>query len=224
VDGNEYIDYLCGLGAIVLGMRHPKVEEAARRQAQEGDLMTFPSERWVELAEDLVGRIPGMEWAIFAKNGSDVTSYLTRVARAATGKPGIAMISHAYHGSHFWCEGPHPSIPPEYQYHVYPFRFNDVEDFERVVVEHRGRLAAVILTPVRHDVASDQELPEPGFFKSIRAICDREGMLVLLDDVRCGFRYHENGSAAYFGLEADMIAFGKALSNGYPLAAAMGKK
>lgn len=224
LDGNEFIDYLCGLGAIVLGMRHPRVEEAVRRQMELGDLMTFPSERWLELANHLVARIPDMDWAIFAKNGSDATSYMVQVARGFTGRPGIAMLHHAYHGFHFWQQGAHPSIPPDYQKHVYPFHFNDLEDFEKVVAERRGELAAVILTPVRHDVASDQELPEPGFFKQVREICDREGMLLLLDDIRCGFRCHEDGSAAYFGIDADMIAFGKALSNGYPVSAALGKK
>ena len=224
VDGNEYIDYLCALGAIVLGMRHPVVEEAARKQSETGDCMTFPSDKWLELAEYMVNRIPKMDWAIFAKNGSDVTSYLTQVARAHTGKPGIVMIHHAYHGFHFWCSSPASSIPPEYQSHIYPFHFNDIEDFEKVVQDHKGQLAAVMLTPVRHDIASDQELPEPGFFNKIREICDKEGMLLLLDDVRCGFRYHENGSAEYFGVDADMIAFGKAMSNGYPISVAMGKK
>jgi glutamate-1-semialdehyde 2,1-aminomutase len=224
VDGNEYIDFLCGLGAVVLGMRHPAVETAVRAQAERGDCMTFPSRRWPELAEYLVRRIPGMDWAIFGKNGSDVTSYMTQVARAHTGRPGIAMFQGAYHGFHFWCEDPHPGIPPEYQAHVHSFRFNDLDDFERVVREQGGRLAAVICTPVRHDLAQDQELPAPGFFAGIRRICDREGMLLLLDDIRCGFRYHPDGSAVYFDIDADMIAFGKSISNGYPISAAMGKQ
>jgi glutamate-1-semialdehyde 2,1-aminomutase len=186
--------------------------------------MTFPSARWLELADYLVRRIPGMDWAIFGKNGSDATSYMTQVARAHTGRPGIAMFQGAYHGFHFWCEDPHPGIPPEYRSHVHPFPFNDLDAFEKLVREQQGRLAAVICTPVRHDLADDQELPAPGFFAGIRRICDREGMLLLLDDVRCGFRYHPDGSAAHFGIDADMIAFGKAMSNGHPISAAMGKR
>jgi len=224
VDGNEYVDYLCGLGAMVLGYRHPKVEEAARKQADQGDLMTFPSERWLDLAEFMVERIPGMEWANFGKNGSDATSYMVQVARTHTGKNGIAMISHAYHGIHHWCCGPTPGVPEEYRKHVYEFAFNDTEGLEKIVSEHSGDMAAVILTPVRHDVADDQELPAEGFFKKVREICDREGMLLLLDDIRCGFRYHPDGSAAYFGMDADMIAFGKAVSNGQPISIAMGKE
>ncbi len=224
VDGNEYIDFLCGLGAIVLGMGNRVVDEAARSQMEKGDLMTFPSSKWVELAQYLVDRIPGMDWAIFAKNGSDATTYMTRVARAHTGRSGIAMISHAYHGFHYWCSGPDPSIPPEYQSGVYSFHFNQAREIERLVEEKKGEIAAVILTPVRHDVASAQVLPTPEFLAAVRNICDREGMLLLLDDVRCGFRYHENGSAEYFGVEPDMIAFGKAMSNGYPISAAMGRR
>lgn len=224
VDGNEYIDFLCGLGAIVLGMQHPAVEAAAREQAGRGDCMSFPSDRWLELSDYLVRRVPGMDWAIFGKNGSDVVTYMTQVARAHSGRPGIAMFCRAYHGSHFWCEDPHPGIPPEYQAHVYSFPFNDIDAFENLVREQRGRLAAVICTPVRHDLACDQELPAPGFFDGLRRICDREGMLLLLDDVRCGFRYHPDGAAAHFNIDADMIAFGKSISNGYPISVAMGKQ
>ena len=103
VDGNEYIDYMCSYGPIVLGHRHPKVEEAARRQMELGNCFNAPGPVWVELAEHLVSITPFADWTVFAKNGSDVCTWATEVARHATGRPKIAMCSGAYHGTHAWC-------------------------------------------------------------------------------------------------------------------------
>ena len=103
VDGNEYIDYMCSYGPIVLGHRHPKVDEAARRQMDLGNCFNAPGPVWVDLAEHLVSITPFADWTVFAKNGSDVCTWATEVARQATGRPKIAMCSGAYHGTHAWC-------------------------------------------------------------------------------------------------------------------------
>jgi glutamate-1-semialdehyde 2,1-aminomutase len=224
VDGNEFIDYMCGFGAQLLGYRHPVVEEAARRQAEKGDCFTMPSERWLEFAEFVVAEIPMADWCVFAKNGSDVTSYAALVARVAAGRPGIALAHHAYHGLDHWCLESNAGIPPEYKSHVYRFRYNDLEDLEDLVRRQPNEIAGVFLTPVGHWAMTDQEEPVPGYFEAVRRLCDREGMLFLMDDIRCGFRFRYEGSHAYYGqAEPDLICFGKAMANGHPISMMAGK-
>ncbi len=224
VDGNEYIDYMCGFGALVLGIGHPKVEEAARKQSEKGNCFSIPQEEYLLLAEYLKQNIPIAQWSLYGKNGSDVTTQATRIARIATGKKGIIMAHGAYHGFHYWCTEGDLGIPPEYKAHVYHVQYNDLEDLEETVGKHSGDLAGVILCPLKHDFARDQELPAPGYFEGVRKICDRERMVFIMDDVRCGFRLQFEGSHEYFQANPDLVCFGKAISNGYPLAVLAGKK
>ena len=103
VDGNEYIDFVCSYGPIVLGHRHPRVEEAVRKQMGQADCQNLPGEAWVELAELLLGITPWAGWVAFAKNGSDVTTWSLAVARAYTGRDKMIMAADAYHGIGAWC-------------------------------------------------------------------------------------------------------------------------
>jgi glutamate-1-semialdehyde 2,1-aminomutase len=224
VDGNEYIDYMCSFGTNLLGLKHPKVDEAARRQWDKGDCFTLPSDQWVPLARKLVETIRDMDWCVFGKNGSDVTSYAITVARAATGRNAVLSAAGSYHGSHFWCQPHGEGIPDAWKRHVHPFEYNDPDDLERAVRERDGDVAAVILTPHRHDAFRAQELPTEAFVKAVNTLAVREGFLVVVDDIRCGFRLDLAGSAGFYGYDADLSCFGKAMANGYPIAAAMGKK
>src|SRR5271165_658557 len=138
VDGNEYIDYMCSYGPIVLGHRHPRVEEAARRQMDFGNCFNAPSPLWVELAERLVSITPFADWAAFAKNGSDVCTWATEVARHATGRPKIAMAEGAYHGAHAWVTPVPNGVTPEDRANIVYFRYNDLASLKRVVEEYRG--------------------------------------------------------------------------------------
>ena len=223
VDGNEYIDYMCSFGTNLLGLKHPAIEAAARRQQDQGDCFTLPSDLWLPLARKLVETIQDMGWCVFGKNGSDVTSFAITVARAFTGKKAILAARGAYHGSHFWCQGHGEGVPEEWKSHVHHFEYNDARDFERAVAEQRGNLAGVILTPHRHDVFRDQELPSPEFVETVNRVSEREGFLLIIDDIRCGFRLRLEGSAGFFGWRADLNCFGKAMANGYPISVAMGR-
>lgn len=224
VDGNEFIDFMCAYGPMILGYLNPAVEEAARKQTEKGDNFSMPSPLWLEFAEYLVNLIPMADWAVFAKNGSDVTNYACRVARQHTKKKQVVMAKGAYHGFHEWSLAANAGIPDEYQTCVPKFEYNDIEDLERVFQEHKGDIAAVFLTPIKHDAMHDQELPAPGFFDGVRELCDKEGALMLFDDVRCGFRFDVRGTHEYFGADPDIVCFGKAISNGYPISAAVAKK
>ncbi|HKF30368.1 MAG TPA: aminotransferase class III-fold pyridoxal phosphate-dependent enzyme, partial [Candidatus Binataceae bacterium] len=194
VDGNEYIDYMCSYGPIVLGHRHPKVEEAARRQAELGNCFNAPGPLWVDLAEYLVSITPCADWTVFAKNGSDVCTWATEVARHATGRKKIAMCAGAYHGTHAWCTPAPGGVTAEDRANIVYFHFNQLESLRHTVAENQGEIAGVILSPFRHDAGHDSELPVEGFLAGVRELCDRTGIVLILDDVRAGFRLHLGGS------------------------------
>ena len=223
VDGNEYIDYMCAYGPMVIGYNHPKIEEAARAQSGKVDIANLPSERYVELAERLVDTIPIADWAIFGKNGSDVTTYACHVARAMTGRNKIIMVEGAYHGIGAWCTAFTTGVAPEEQVNVLKFEYNDIEGFKRLAEENKDEVAGVILTPFRHDAFHDSEMPAPGFLETVRKTCDDIGAAFIVDDVRAGFRMNMGGSLESFGVKPDLICFSKALGNGHPISACVGK-
>jgi glutamate-1-semialdehyde 2,1-aminomutase len=223
VDGNAYLDLMCSYGPIVLGHRHPRVEEAARRQAADGDCFNGPGRVWVELAERLVALTPWAAWAAFAKNGSDVCTWATAVARAATGRRKVLVAEGAYHGAHAWCTPVPDGTMPEDRAHVVTYRWNDLATVDAALAAHEGDVAALVVSPFRHDAFHDQELAAPGFHAGLRARCDRAGVVLVLDDVRAGFRLDLRGSGAHVGLEPDLACYSKALGNGYAIAACLGR-
>lgn len=224
VDGNEFIDLMCSYGPIVLGHRHPKVEEAARRQMAEGDCFNAPSRHWVDLAERLVAITPFADWAAFAKNGSDVCTWSVQVAREHTGRRVVAKATGAYHGSHAWCTPAPAGVTAADTANVATFTYNDLDSVRGVVEAHGADLAAIIVSPFRHDAFHDQELPVDGFLPGVRALCDASGAVLILDDVRAGFRLDLGGSGERFGVRPDLACYAKALANGYPLAACVGRE
>lgn len=224
IDGNEYIDFMCSYGPIVLGHRHPKVEEAVLAQMRKGNCFNGPTEAWVELAEHLVRITPFADWSVFAKNGSDVCTWAVMVAREHTGRPKVAVAQGAYHGTHAWCTPLPGGTTPEDRANVVTFQYNDLDGLQRVVGRHRSELAAVMVTPFRHDAGRDQELPIEGFHAAIRRLCDENGMVFILDDVRAGFRLHIGGSGEFFEVRPDLACYCKAIANGYPLAACLGRE
>lgn len=224
VDGNEYVDLVCSYGPIVLGHNHPKVDEAARRQARDGNCFNGPTRAWVELAEHLVGLTPWAAWAVFAKNGSDVCTWATEVARAATARRKLLVAAGAYHGTHAWCTPVPAGTTPEDRAHVVPYRYNDLASVDAALDANPGDIAGIVVSPFRHDAFHDQEMPAPGFLSGLRARCDRLGAVLILDDVRAGFRLHLGGSGEAVGVQPDLTCYCKALGNGYPIAAALGRE
>jgi glutamate-1-semialdehyde 2,1-aminomutase len=224
VDGNEYIDFMCSYGPIVLGHNHPRVDEAARAQQSQADCQNLPGEVWVELAELLVDITPIADWAVFAKNGSDVTSWSLAVARAHTRRNKVIMAAGAYHGAHPWCTPISTGIPDAERANVLTFRYNDLDDLRRVVAENRGDIAGLILCPFRHDAFHESEMPAPGFHQAVRELCDQEGIVLVLDDIRAGFRLHLGGSGEVLGLRPDLTCYCKAIANGYALSVGLGRE
>ncbi len=223
-DDNEFIDFLCGYGPNVLGARHPEVEAAAERQRAQGDCFNHPPPVMVDLAERLVSLVDFAAWAVFGKNGSDMTTWALQVAREHTGRKKILMANGAYHGSHAWCTPGHGGLIEEDYLHIHGFPWNDLEAFETLLKKHRGQVAGVFVTPFHHPAFADLELPAPDFLQGVQAACRREGVVLVLDDVRCGFRLHLGGSHRVFGFEPDISCFSKAIANGHPLSAAVGRR
>ncbi len=224
VDGNEYIDYMCAYGPMVLGYNHPKVEKAARAQLEKADTGNLPSERYVELAERLTKVIPIADWAIFGKNGSDVTTYATRVARSHTSRNKIVTAEGTYHGIGAWCTPVLNGITDEERANILTFEYNNLDSLKEVVRQHKDEIAGIILTPFRHEAFHDSEMPAPGFLEAVRKICNDIGAVFIVDDVRAGFRMHMGGSLEKFGVRPDLICFSKALGNGHPISACVGKE
>lgn len=224
VDGNEYIDYLAGYGPIVLGYNDPVVDAAAARQRDLGSSFNHPTERSVELAEKLVSLVPAIDWAAIGRNGSDVTAYAVQTAREHTQRPKILMCKGAYHGSQAWCRpGIGGQIEEDYR-HVHTFTWNDATEAADLVKKYDGEVACIILTPYHHPAFGDQVMPAPRFLADIRRLCDDNGIVLVIDDVRAGFRLSMKGSHDYFGVKPDLVCFCKAVANGYPVAIAAGHK
>jgi len=222
VDGHEYIDYMCSFGPNLLGINHPEIEAAASEQRAKGNCFTHPTERMVELAEALVERVDFADWAVFAKNGGDVTTWAVQVAREATGRKKILRLRGGYHGVDPWCTPGHGGLIEEDRVQVHEFFWNEPSRFVDLLGEFRGEVAGVILTPFHHPVFADMVLPESEFLRVVEDNCRKEGIVLILDDIRAGFRLHRGGSHQHFGFTPDIICFCKALGNGYPISAALG--
>lgn len=222
VDGNKYVDFMCAFGPMLLGHRDPFVEAAAARQAAVGDTLSGPSARMVEFAELLTETVDCADWAMFGKNGTDATASAVRVARAATGKKVLLKAAVAYHGANDWFT-PNPlGTTPEDRLNIVEFQYNDVESLREAVSANHGGIAALILTPFRHDAYARQEMVNPEFAREARRLATAEGAALILDEVRTGFRLDVRGAWHDLGIRPDMTAFSKALANGHPIAALVG--
>lgn len=222
VDGNEFVDYLCGYGPVVLGHAHEEVERAVSEANSRGVCWNQPGEEMVDLAERMVELISVADWAVFGKNGVDMTTWAVRVARQHTGRKKVVIAGAAYHGALPWFTHYRAGVTPEDRANTLEMRWNQPRTLSELVEQFPDDIAAVMLTPYHHPFAGLPEMPDPDFWSEIRQICDREEILLILDDVRPGFRLSVHGSHGIFGIDPDMICYSKALGNGHPIAAAVG--
>jgi len=219
VDGNEYLDYAMALGPIILGYNDPMVTAAVKRQLRDGTTFSLPHPLEVEVAELLVEMIPCAEMVRFSKNGADATSAAVRVARAYTGRALIA--SCGFHGWQDWSIGTttrHQGVPDAVRSLTAPFPYNDLESLRRIFAEHTGKVAAVIMEPV--GVVE----PLPGFLQGVQELTRREGAVLIFDEVLTGFRLALGGAQEYYGVTPDLACVSKAIANGYPLSAVVGRR
>ncbi|MCL2246941.1 MAG: aminotransferase class III-fold pyridoxal phosphate-dependent enzyme [Lentimicrobiaceae bacterium] len=223
VDGNEYIDYLCAYGPIIIGHREEEIDNAVIEQMRnKGFCFSLTQPVQNKLAEKLIELIPSAEMVVFVKTGSDATSTAIRVARAATER--TKVVRCGYHGWHDWCVEVKGGIPQKLYEDVYEFHYNDLDELEEIMKTHGDDMAAIIVTPVGHPLAEKVQMPKPGFLEGVRALADKYGTALIFDEIRSGFRFNMGGAQKEFGVTPDISVFGKAMGNGYPIGTVVGKK
>ncbi len=207
VDGRRFTDLMCSWGPIVLGHHHVVVERAAMEQAGKGDRMNGPAPVLVELAELLVEMIPHADWCHFSENGTDATRHCVEIARAATGRRTVLVAD----GARDWA-------------HSVRFVHNDLDSLECGVAQAGDDVAAILVSPFRPEFGQRQEVPTEAFVRGVRALADATGATLILDDVRAGFRLGLGGSWESFEVQPDLSSWGKAIGNGYAVAAVTGRE
>lgn len=223
VDGNEYIDYLCAYGPISIGYREEEIDNAVIEQIKEkGFCFSLTQPMQNELVRKLQEIIPCCEMAAIVKTGSDATTIAIRVARAYTGKLKIARCG--YHGWHDWCVEVKGGVPEKLYEDIIEFHYNDLDQLEDILKKNANDMAAIIVTPVGHPLAAEVQMPKPGYLEGVRKLADQYGCVLIFDEIRTGFRCHIGGAQAYFGVTPDLATIGKAMANGYAIAALVGKR
>lgn len=224
VDGNKFIDYMCAYGPNILGYHDEDVDAAAAKQRKIGDCTTLPNTKMIDFAELLVDTVASADWAFFAKNGNDTTTLAVMVARAYTHRKKIVFFKGYYHGISPWTQKiDYAGVIEEDVMHNIYVDWNDFNQLQEVFDKYKGEIAAVIGQPYMHDNFKDNELPQKDFWQKVRKLCTDTETVLIVDDVRAGFRLDLAGSDHYFGFSADLICFCKALANGYNVSALCGK-
>ena len=237
VDGRRYLDFHAAYGAILLGHSHPAVVGRVARAIEERVLFGVGvTEGEVALARKIVEHVPSAEQVVVCNSGSEATYHAIRLARGVTGRERIVKFQGCYNGFHDYVLRNVLSTPelvgrrdPQSKGMLEAAidatsicRFNDLGSVERVVADHPEAIAAIIVEPVAHN--SPGLLPLPGFLEGLREICDREGIVLIFDEVITGFRHHLGGYQAIAGVTPDLTTLGKAIANGFPLAAVAGRR
>jgi glutamate-1-semialdehyde 2,1-aminomutase len=221
-DGNRYIDWAMGNRVISLGHAYPAVNEAVRRQMEDGLNFTRPSVLEHDLAEYLVDLLPVAEMVKFGKNGSDVTTAAVKLARAYTGRKYVAYcVDHPFFAIHDWFIGTTPAnagVPEEVSRLSLPFRYNNLASLEALFAHHPGQIAAVILEPVKN------EEPRDDFLQKLRALTAKEGTVLIFDEMISGVRFDIRGAHHLWGVYPDLACFGKAIANGFSFSLLAGRR
>jgi glutamate-1-semialdehyde 2,1-aminomutase len=235
-DGRAYLDYHAAFGPPVLGHCHPEVTARVAEALATCDLVGIgANELETQLAERVVAHIPSAEMVMFTNSGSEATYYALRVARAATGRTRIVKFQGCYHGwhdavlmniitpadnvgrKHILSDGMHPGVVED----TLVLPFNDIEALEATFADCGDQIAGVILEPIPHNIGC--VIPRPDFLAALRDLTTRHGAVLIFDEVITGFRHGLGGYQAICGVTPDLTTLGKAIANGYPLAALCGR-
>lgn len=220
--GNKFLDYGMALRAVTLGYANDEVNRAAIEQIELGNNLTRASLIELEAAEALVNLIPCADMVKFAKNGSSVTSAAVKLARAHTGRRMVARcLQQPFFSYDDWFIADtviKRGIPSEVSEATVNFNFNDPASLENIFAKYPNQIAAVILEP-----AATEE-PKDNFLQKVKGLCEKNGTVFILDEMISGFRWHLQGAHTYYGVQPDLVTFGKAMANGFSVAALAGKK
>lgn len=241
-DGKRYIDYRLGFGPIILGHGYPAIVERVHQAAANGTVFAWTTPPEIELAER-ISRMCGVDMVRLANSGTESTMHALRLARAYTGRERFIKFEGHYHGMHDYAlystasssnkkllgsqRHPRPApvssgMPRRMDEYVIPLPFNDVERLEETITAHWHELAAVLFEPIMGNVASI--MPTAAFLDALRSLCTRFGIVMIMDEVKTGFRIANGGAQEYFGVKADLLTYAKAMGNGFPVAAIAGKR
>jgi glutamate-1-semialdehyde 2,1-aminomutase len=219
--GNKFLDWTMGLRTVTLGYGCKPVLDAAIEQMRQGSNFGRPSRIEAETAADLLSLLPRADMVKFAKNGSNVTTAAVKLARAYTNREIVAICSdHPFFSFDDWFIGSTPcdaGIPQSSKALTVGFRYNDLASVERIFSEHDG-VACLIME------AATSEQPRNNFLQSVRELCRKHGTVFILDEMITGFRWHNGGAQSYFDIDPDLSTFGKAMGNGFAVAAVVGKR
>jgi glutamate-1-semialdehyde aminotransferase len=223
VDGNEFVDFLCGYGPIILGYREEEVDDAVYKQIHEkGFCFTLTQKYQNLLAKKIRELVPSSEMSIFLKTGSDATTASIRIARAHTNK--LKVMRCGYHGWHDWCVEMKGGIPSKFYEDVFEFQYNRLDQLEHLMAKHGDNTAAIIMTPFGHPNHQEMQIPQPGFLEGAKELARKYGAVLIYDEIRTGFRVSLGGAQKYYGVTPDLSVLGKAIANGYPISVVTGKK
>ncbi|HET7557537.1 MAG TPA: glutamate-1-semialdehyde 2,1-aminomutase [Rhodanobacteraceae bacterium] len=241
VDGNEYIDYLLGLGPMLLGHRPPRVTQAVVDFIQQrGTVFALPTEDEARLAEKIIAAVPSVEQVRLCNTGTEAVLYATRLARAFTGRPKIIRFEGMYHGFSdqvYWSKHPDiakagpddrplpvpqgPGLPRGVEANLIILPWNDADALADAIAREGDSIAAVITEPVMCNTGCI--LPKPGYLEAMRELTTRHGIVLLFDEVITGFRLGLGGAQARLGVTPDLSVFAKGLGGGFPVAACGGR-
>jgi glutamate-1-semialdehyde 2,1-aminomutase len=243
IDGNQYIDYRLGYGPAILGYANPDVDAAAREGMEVGGVFALGTEREFKVAERISSMVSAAELVRFSNSGTEAVMAALRVARACTGKDDLVMIEGGYHGvfdAVLWysevedaswdpASGLEPDVlaysegvPLSSREHLHLVPMNDAERLEDVFRRHADSIAALLIEPMMGNCCSITATVE--YMQAVRELCTRYGVILVIDEVKTGFRVARGGIQELLGVEADLCTFAKAVANGYPIAVVAGRE
>ena len=228
-DGRRYIDFVCSWGPMILGHNHPVIREAVEKTVRDGLSFGAPTEREVDIAEMMIQMVPHIEMVRMVNSGTEAVMSALRLARGATGRDQVIKFEGCYHGhsdsmlvkaGSSAMAGGCPSsagVPADTAKDTLTAQYNDLASVQQLFDEHPGQIACIIVEPVAANMGVVG--PNPGFLEGLRAICDKEGALLIFDEVITGFRLSRGGAQEFFGVRADIVTFGKIIGGGMPVGA-----
>ena len=234
VDGNRYIDYVLSWGPLITGHAHPKVVEAIQKAAMKGTSYGAPSPLEIDLAKSIMGFMPNIEMVRFVNSGTEATMSALRLARAFTKRDKIIKFDGCYHGhadmllvqagSGVATLGlpDSPGVPADTVKDTLVADFNNLDSVETLFKKYPEQIAAIIVEPVAGNMGVVP--PLPGFLEGVRVITEREGALLIFDEVMTGFRVHRGGAQALYHVKPDLTTLGKVIGGGLPVGAYGGKR
>jgi len=233
-DGQAYIDYVGSWGPMILGHCHPKVVEAIQQAAGDGASYGAPTEKEIVLAEMVSEAYPNIEMVRMVSSGTEATMSAIRLARGYTGRDKILKFDGCYHGhadsllvkagsgAATFGVPTSPGVPEDFAKHTLTATYNDLDGVKQMVAANKGEIACIILEPIAGNMGC--VAPRPGFLEGLRALCDTEGIVLIIDEVMTGFRVAYGGAQERFGVRGDLVCLGKIIGGGLPVGAFGGKR